>query len=117
MRAINSFFSCEELGNNLKYFSSLVIDTQGAELDVLKGMDNLITNFKLIKIETAEFDVYENYPKINILSEYLKKFGFLEIRRTEVDMNEYEILKQEYEIKLSEQNQEIQLKTEDRNTV
>ena len=74
---------------DLKYFSSLVIDTQGAELDVLKGIDNLITNFKLIKIETAEFDVYENYPKINILSEYLKKFGFLEIRRTEVDMNEY----------------------------
>ena len=74
---------------DLKQFSSLVIDTQGAEMDVLKGMDNLINNFKLIKIETAEFDLYENYPKISILSEYLKKFGFLEIRRIEVDLNEY----------------------------
>jgi hypothetical protein len=74
---------------DLKYFSSLVIDTQGAEMDVLRGMDNLIDNFKLIKIETAEFDVYENYPRINILSEYLKKFGFLEIRRIEVDINVY----------------------------
>lgn len=74
---------------DLKKFTCLVIDTQGAEMDVLKGMNNLIVNFKFIRIETAEFDVYENYPKLNIISEYLKKFGFLEIRRTEIDLNDY----------------------------
>ena len=74
---------------DLKKFSSLVIDTQGAEMDVLKGIGNLITNFEFIKIETAEFDLYENYPKINIISEYLKNFGFLEIRRIDVDLNDY----------------------------
>ena len=43
--------------------------------------------------------------------------GYQKELESEVDMNEYEILKQEYEIKNSEQNQEIQLKTEDMITV
>jgi len=74
---------------NLKEFSSLVIDTQGSDKIILDGMGDLIKYFQFIKIETAEFNMYKNYPKLNEISEYLKKFNFEEIRRIETDLNDF----------------------------
>lgn len=70
---------------NLNQFDSLVIDTQGSELLVLKGCKNLLNKFNTVKIEAAEFELYKNYPLLNEITDYMNKYNFKELRRTETD--------------------------------
>ena len=74
---------------NINEYSTLILDVEGAELKVLKGLGNQIENFKFIRVETSEFNLYKDYPLIYDISSYMKKFNFKEIRRIETDQNDY----------------------------
>lgn len=62
-------------------YDTLVMDTQGSELLVLKGAENLLRQFKYVKTEAADFEAYTGCCTANDLKEYLKQFGFAEIMR------------------------------------
>lgn len=62
-------------------YDTLVMDTQGSELLVLKGAGNLLYQFKYVKTEAADFEVYKGCCMLNDLKEYLEQFGFAEIMR------------------------------------
>jgi FkbM family methyltransferase len=62
-------------------YNTLVLDTQGAELMVLRGAGELVKNFTFIKTEAADFDSYIGCCKIDDLSSHLKKFNFKEVGR------------------------------------
>jgi len=72
---------------NLSKFDSLILDVQGAELKVLKGCGNLISKFKYIKLETSEFEMYAHNPTHLIISKYLFLFGFKEIKKVTIAVN------------------------------
>ena len=77
-----TFKSLVETENiNLDLYNVLVMDTQGAELLVLKGAGDLLKSFRYIKTEAADFEAYVGCCQVEDLSEYLARFGFREVRR------------------------------------
>ena len=66
---------------NLDTFDALVIDTQGAELLVLRGAGDLLKSFRFIKTEAADFEAYVGCCQVEDLSNYLSDFGFREVIR------------------------------------
>jgi FkbM family methyltransferase len=57
-------------------YDALAFDTQGSEILVLKGAAPILTGFKWIKTEAADFESYRGGTTINELIDYLKPFGF-----------------------------------------
>lgn len=59
----------------------LNIDTQGAELSILKGLGGLITNptLKGIYLEVNSRPLYKNIPLIEDIDSYLNKYGFFRV--------------------------------------
>lgn len=68
---------------NPKDYDVLVMDTQGSELLVLKGADDILANFKFIKTEAADFEIYENCATSDQLCSFLGARGFRLIRKDE----------------------------------
>jgi FkbM family methyltransferase len=68
-------------GLSADYYSALVMDVQGAELLVLKGAGRLLSQFRFVKSEAADFESYVGCAKLADLSQYLELFGFKEISR------------------------------------
>ncbi len=62
-------------------YQALIMDTQGSELLVLKGAEPLLSQFKYIKTEVADFEAYEGCCKVADIEAFLKMHGFLEISR------------------------------------
>jgi methyltransferase, FkbM family len=62
-------------------YQALVIDTQGAELLVLKGATKLLRSLQYIRVEAPDFESYAGCAKIGELVEFLKKFEFWLIRK------------------------------------
>jgi FkbM family methyltransferase len=71
----------------LNNYQSLVLDVQGVELIVLKSFSNLLKNFKYIKLEAVDFEMYKNNPSIKEISDYLFKYGFKELKRFVIKSN------------------------------
>lgn len=57
-------------------YDSLVLDIQGAELDVLKGIPDLKKYFKKIQLEAADFKIYDGAPLKKEIDQYLFSKGF-----------------------------------------
>lgn len=81
----------------LKNYNTLILDTQGSELLILKGAKKLLNNFKYIKLEAADFEVYKKNPTLSDLSSYLKKFNFFEEKKIKIysdykNKNIYDVL-------------------------
>lgn len=74
-----SFVATENI--DLNAYDVLVMDTQGAELMVLKGAGDLLKSFRYKKTEAADFDAYVGCCQVEDLSNYLFDFGFQEVRR------------------------------------
>ncbi len=73
---------CDTLENslsdlNMKYLDYLKIDTQGAELEILKGMGKFQP--LLIKIESHPFSLYKGVPSWNELLDYIYKLNYVVI--------------------------------------
>ena len=65
----------------------LKIDTQGNELNVLKGSKKLLKNIKFIRLELMLYDYYENSYSISDIELFLKKFNFKIFNILEVQQN------------------------------
>lgn len=65
----------------------LWMDTQGAELSVLKGLGSRIKDVKLIHTEVEFFEIYAKQPLFQDIYQFLKKQGFLLLKFT--SMGEY----------------------------
>ena len=65
----------------------LKIDTQGNELNVLKGSKKLLKNVKFIKLELMLYDYYEKSYSISDFELFLKKFNFKIFNILEVQQN------------------------------
>ena len=57
-------------------YDCLVLDTQGNELDVLKGMGNYLHGFKYLNIELSREPVYEGETPAAGVAEWLEKHGY-----------------------------------------
>ena len=71
----------EREGIDLALYDALVLDTQGSELLVLQGMDELIRQFEWIKTEAADCNLYEGGCRMPDLDEYLNPYGFVQVTR------------------------------------
>lgn len=72
---------------NVKKFTSLgidkvdaaVIDTQGFEIEVLKGFEDKIASLKFAIVEFANYEGYKMQPKYKDLNRFMKSKGFVVI--------------------------------------
>ena len=69
----------EREGLDLQRYQALVLDTQGSELLVLKGLGEMIRNFTYIKTEASDFEAYEGACLLNDIDSYLAQYGFKQI--------------------------------------
>ena len=65
----------------------LKIDTQGNELNVLKGSKKLLKNIKFIRLELMFYDYYEKSYVFSDIELFLKKFNFKIFNILEVQQN------------------------------
>lgn len=63
--------------NNLPLPDFVKIDTQGSELDILKGSKYTISNCKLIYLECPIIEYNEGSPNLNEYIEYLNSIDFI----------------------------------------
>lgn len=63
-------------------YDALIMDTQGTELLVLKGAENLLSKFQYIKTEAADFEVYKDCCQVEDIEKFLAKHNFKELIRT-----------------------------------
>lgn len=56
--------------------NKLIIDTQGSELNVLKGCGDLLNNTHTIVCEVEYVELYKDQPLFSDVLEYLEPFGF-----------------------------------------
>ena len=67
---------------DLSDYDGLVLDTQGAELLVLKGAQRALRNARMVKIEVADFEAYAGCPRPEQIADFLGTYGFREWMRT-----------------------------------
>ena len=62
-------------------YDALVMDTQGSELLVLKGAEEILGRFRYIKTEVPDFESYEGCCQVDDIQKYLAGLGFREHAR------------------------------------
>jgi FkbM family methyltransferase len=68
------------LGINYPLYNGIVIDVQGAELEVFKGAEKTLAgDIQFIYTEVNREEMYENCTLVEDLDEFLKKFGFVRV--------------------------------------
>ena len=67
---------------NIKHLDFLKIDTQGAELEILKGLGEYLP--LIMKIEVQVVPMYENIPNWSELLNYLYKMDYMSCEWTEI---------------------------------
>ena len=60
------------------------IDTQGSEIDILKGGNEILNNCKVILLECPIISYNDGAPKLNDYIEYLDKINYLPLEVTEI---------------------------------
>ena len=63
--------------NNLKLPNFIKIDTQGSEIDILKGSNETLSNCNLIYLETSIIEYNLNSPSLSECIKYLDSIGFI----------------------------------------
>ena len=71
LNIVNGREYCEK--NKVKFIDFLKIDTEGFEMNVLKGFEEQIKNIKIIQFEYGQID--KDIKMIDIIN-YLKEYGF-----------------------------------------
>jgi FkbM family methyltransferase len=66
---------------DLSRFQTLILDTQGSELLVLKGAADILSSFRFIKVEAADFELYKGCCTADQLTAFVGLHGFIEQRR------------------------------------
>jgi FkbM family methyltransferase len=57
-------------------YDALLLDTQGAELLILRGASSMLSQFKYIQAEAANFEAYENCPRVPDIVAFVEAHGF-----------------------------------------
>ncbi|MFC1841265.1 FkbM family methyltransferase [Thermodesulfobacteriota bacterium] len=76
---LSSFVRKENI--TLNDYGALIMDTQGAELLVLKGAEKILNQFNYIKLEVADFEAYTGCCQLDEVDKYLFSIGFSEFSR------------------------------------
>jgi FkbM family methyltransferase len=79
--------SLDDFFKKNKRVDLLKIDTQGNELNVLKGSKKLLKNVKFIKLEIMLYDYYEKNYFFSDIELFLKRFNFKIFNILEVQQN------------------------------
>lgn len=66
----------KELQLDLFAYNSLVLDTQGSEMLVLKGALSLLPQIAYVKTEVPDFEAYEGCPLLGEFTEFMRSNGF-----------------------------------------
>jgi hypothetical protein len=95
-RAINSTdytldAYCEQ--NNISHIEFLKIDTDGHDLDVLRGASNILKNTKYIQIE---YDIFHLFKKIKTSDLYELLKGFLIYKITATGLKKVDAINEDY---------------------
>ena len=59
-----------------EWYNLLVVDTQGYELEVLKGSVKVLSQFDLLYLEVNRQETYKGCPMVEDLDKFLLTFGF-----------------------------------------
>ena len=70
-------------GIDISTYQALVMDTQGTELLILRGAEEIVTGFKYIKTEVPDFEAYEGCCMLDELTGFLNQHGFREFSHKE----------------------------------
>lgn len=62
-------------------YNSLVMDTQGSELLVLKGAVSILENFTYIKTEVSDFESYTDCCQLADIASFMARHGYREFSR------------------------------------
>lgn len=57
-------------------YDTLILDVQGAELQILKGISSIETTFRGIQIEACNFSLYKGAPTFEEVDKYLQDRGY-----------------------------------------
>lgn len=57
-------------------YDTLVMDVQGAELEILKGITHLEKRFKCIQLETSDFPLYRGAAIKSEIDQFLQALGY-----------------------------------------
>ncbi len=63
--------------NSVNYIDYIKIDTQGAELSILKGASKILSSVRYLEIEVEFNPIYEGQPIFSDVDFFLRKFGFV----------------------------------------
>lgn len=62
-------------------YDTLVLDTQGAELLVLRGAESILPNFRFISLEAPDFEAYSGCCQLSEIGSFLLDRGFSLIQK------------------------------------
>jgi len=65
-----------QAGLSMSDFDTLILDVQGAEMEILKGIPQIQKYFKRIQLETSNFAVYQGVPLKEEIDQYLFERGY-----------------------------------------
>lgn len=68
-----------EYNIDLNQYNVISIDTQGFELEVMKGFDKLINKIDCIYTEINEKELYKGCPLVSDIDSYLNTYGFIRV--------------------------------------
>lgn len=66
----------EEIHLDLQQYNSIVLDTQGSELLILKGAIPLLHKIAYVKVEIPDFEAYQGCPMLPEFIEFMKAHDF-----------------------------------------
>ena len=66
---------------NATDYQALILDTQGSELLVLKGARAILSGFRFVKLEVADFESYKGCCQVRDIEQFLHPYGFVEFAR------------------------------------
>ena len=65
----------------LSLYDGLILDTQGSELLILRGASQILSGFRFIKTEVADFSSYAGGCQLSELDAFLRGRGFVQERK------------------------------------
>ena len=71
----------EQTNAKLDLYDVLVIDTQGSELLVLQGAENILHEFRYVRVEATDFQLYKDSCVSKEIDTFLRQCGFEELYR------------------------------------
>ncbi|MGB3810764.1 MAG: FkbM family methyltransferase, partial [Parvibaculum sp.] len=68
-------------GHSVHNYDGIILDTQGSELMILRGAASLLSRFRVIQAEVADFESYEGCCTVSEMDTFLRDAGFFEAHR------------------------------------